>query len=84
MKVKYCQSDFVSPRRVLLQSNAVPGPAEQVAGRDEVAVARGLELQAGAVPDECVQMTEERERRRESNNDCYNFNKIDQSSEAST
>ena len=56
MKAEDGERDLVGPRRTLLQPDAVAGAPEEVAGRDEVAVARSLELQPRAVPDEGVQI----------------------------
>ena len=52
MEIQYGQCDFVRPGRALLQPNPVSGASEEIAGRDEVTVASGLELQPRAVPDE--------------------------------
>ena len=54
MEVEDGQGDFVSPRRPLLKADAVAAAAEQVSGRDEVAISRSLELQPRAVPDESL------------------------------
>ncbi len=59
VEVEDGEGDLVCPGRSLLQPDAVARPAEEVPGRDEVAVARRLELQPRAVPDERVQLPEE-------------------------
>ena len=56
VEVQDGQRHLVRPGGVLLQADSVAGAAEEVAGRDEVALAGGLELQAGAVPDERVEV----------------------------
>ena len=54
VEVEDGQGDFVSPRRPLLKADAVAAAAEQVSGRDEVAISGSLELQPRAVPDESL------------------------------
>ena len=55
VKIQDGESDLVSPGRSLLKSDPVAASAEQVPGSDQVAVASGLELKPGAVPDESLQ-----------------------------
>ncbi len=57
VKVQYCKSHFVRPRRAFLKANPVSTPAEKIARSDEIAVASSLEFQPRAVPDECFQST---------------------------
>ncbi len=58
MKIQNRESDLIGPRRSLLKADPVAASAEQVSGRDQVAVARRLELQPRAVPDESLQCSE--------------------------
>jgi len=56
VEVQDGQGDLIRPGAVLLQSDAVAAPAEEVARGDQLAVPGGLELQARAVPDEGVEV----------------------------
>jgi hypothetical protein len=58
MEIQNRESDLIGPRRTLLKADPVPASAEQVSGRDQVAVAGRLELQPRAVPDESLQRSE--------------------------
>ncbi len=58
MEIQNRESDLIGPRRSLLKADPVAASAEQVSGRDQVAVAGGLEFQPRAVPDESLQCSE--------------------------
>ena len=58
MEIQNRESDLIGPRRSLLKADPVAASAEQVSGRDQVAVAGRLKLQSRAVPDESLQCSE--------------------------
>jgi hypothetical protein len=58
MEIQNRESDLIGPRRSFLKADPIPASAEQVSGRDQVAVAGRLELQPRAVPDESLQRSE--------------------------